>query len=323
MTESMVQAKKDFSRFSIGLLVITLVTAGLQFLLSFLMNTLFDESPLEKYEILLWILTMAPMYLIAVPMGFLLIKKIPAEHAEKHPLSFGRFLVLMLMCMPIMYGGNLIGTLLSALLSGGTAQNALEDYLGNPLYSFLFAAVLAPFLEEFIFRKQIIDRLSKYGELPAILFSAVTFGLFHTNLFQFFYAFGLGLIFAYVYARTRMLRYPVIMHMIINTMGGVIAPMLLSLVDPEIMAAAEAGTATAEQLVEILPGMLALLGYVFVLLGSALAGLILLIIRWKKRQFEPAPQQLPWGTSGKIVYGSIGTIAFCVVTLGLTIFSVL
>jgi hypothetical protein len=69
------------------------------------------------------------MYLIAVPLSFLLIKKIPAEAVEKHPLGFTRFLVLMLICMPIMYGGTLLGTLLSGLISGGTAQNALEEYM--------------------------------------------------------------------------------------------------------------------------------------------------------------------------------------------------
>ena len=43
------------------------------------------------------------------------------------------------------------------------------------------------------------------------------------NLFQFFYAFLLGLMFGYVYTRTSKLRYSTAMHMIINFNGGVLA----------------------------------------------------------------------------------------------------
>lgn len=322
MTESMLQAKKDFSRFGFALLTIAAVTTVLQLLFVFIWNTLPDESAIAGMEITRWIVTMAPMYLVAVPIGYLVMKTIPAESVQTQKLTFGRFLVLMLICMPIMYGGNIIGNVLSALLSGGTAENVLLDYvMGNPIYSFIFTVLLAPFLEEFLFRKQIIDRLGKYGEKTAILFSAVTFGLFHMNLFQFFYAFGLGLIFAYVYTRTRMLRYPVIMHMIINFMGSIIAPLLLSILDLELMASLD--TATMGQIMKMLPGMLLYLGYSFLLMGCVIAGLVLLIVRWKKRQFCPASQQLPWWTPRKIVYRNVGVISFlcfCLVMIVLALF---
>ena len=67
-------------------------------------------------------------------------------------------------------------------------------------------------LEEFIFRKMVIDRIWQYGEKIAVVTSALIFALFHINLFQFFYALGIGLIFAYVYLRTGKLRYTIIMH---------------------------------------------------------------------------------------------------------------
>ena len=123
------------------------------------------------------------------------------------------------------------------------------DYvMGNPLYSILVMVILAPVLEEYIFRKLLIDRLSKYGELTAMLFSATVFGLFHMNFFQFFYAFGLGLLFAYIYTRTRNLLYPVLLHMIINFQGSVLAPWLLSSVDLELITALESGAAATEDI---------------------------------------------------------------------------
>lgn len=322
MEERVLQAKKEFSLFGMALFVIAVLTIVLQLLVAVVWRVVPADSPIASAEIMSWILTMAPLYLVAIPVGFLLIRKIPAEMPPKQSLSFGRFMILMLICMPIMYGGNLLGNMLSSLFSGGNAENALLDYImGNPLYSFIFTVLLAPFIEEFLFRKQIIDRLGKYGEKTAILFSAVTFGLFHMNLFQFFYAFGLGLIFAYVYTRTRMLRYPVLMHMIINFMGGVIAPLLLNMLDMEVLNSPNG--ATTEQIMQMLPGLLAYLGYLFVLLGSSIAGLVLLIIRWQKRRFFPASRQLPWGTERKAVYGNVGVILFFVVCLIMIVLALL
>lgn len=320
MEERVMQAKKEFSRFGLALFVIAVLTIVLQLFVTFIWNIVPADSAIANAEIMVWIMTMAPLYLVAIPVGLLIIRKIPVEMPPKQKLSFGRFLILMLICMPIMYGGNLLGNILSFLFSGGNAENVLLDYImGNPIYSFLFTVLLAPFIEEFLFRKQIIDRLGKYGEQTAIVFSAVTFGLFHMNLFQFFYAFGLGLIFAYVYTRTRMLRYPVLMHMIINFMGSVIAPMLLNMLDMDVLNSPVAPT--TEQILGMLPGLLAYLGYLFVLLGSSIAGLVMLIIHWQKRQLFLASRQLPWGSAGKTVYGNVGVILFFVICLIMIVLS--
>lgn len=320
MTEVALQAKKDFSRFGLSLFVIGAITTGLQLFLGLILNTLPEDSAILNMDITIWVLNMAPMYLVAVPLGFLVMKKIPVEVKLPKEITIGRFLLLMLICMPIMYAGNFIGTILSLLLSGGTAQNALEDFvMGNPLYSFIFTVLLAPFLEEFLFRKQIVDRLGKYGEKTAILFSAVTFGLFHMNLFQFFYAFGLGLLFAYVYTRTRMLRYSVIMHMIINFMGAVIAPALLKLTESSVMIDPE----STAQIMDVLPGLIIAMVYSLVLIGLSIAGLVMLFIRWKKRIILPASQQLPKGTAGKAAYLNIGMIlfsVFCLIMIALALF---
>lgn len=322
MTENVLQARKDFSRFGFALFTVGIITTVLQLVVGIIWGAFFMESPLAEMEIMQWLLTMAPMYLIAVPIGLLMMKKIPAQSQEKQKLSFGRFWLLMLICMPVMYGGNCLGNILSSLLSGGSAENVLLDYImGNPLYSFLFTVLLAPFMEEFLFRKQIIDRLGKYGEKTAILFSGITFGLFHLNLFQFFYAFGLGVIFAYVYTRTRMLRYPVIMHMVINFMGSVIAPLLLNMLDLELLSSPD--TVTLEQIMQMLPGLLAYLGYAFLLLGSAIAGLVVIIVRWNKVKFCPTSQELLPGSEKEVILRSPGMIVFTVFCLVMIVLALL
>ncbi len=61
---------------------------------------------------------------------------------------------------------------------------------------FVTMVVMAPICEEILFRKILIDRIRLYGDKAAILVSSVVFGLSHGNFYQFFYAFGIGLVLA-------------------------------------------------------------------------------------------------------------------------------
>ena len=259
-------------------------------------------------------------------MGLLVLRKLPAQAPEKSKLGLDRFLMFLPICFCLMYGGNIIGNVLSSLLSGGTAENAILDYAmdTNPL-KVLVLVILAPLLEEYVCRKQIIDRTRQYGEKTAVVLSAVVFGLLHQNLFQFFYAFGLGLVFAYIYTRTGRLRYSVILHSIINFMGSVVAPWILSLVNPDAFVGADP-SASPEQVMalmrEVLPGLLLTLLYSLFLLGMSIAGLVLLVVRSKRVIWKDSPEQLPQGTAVKTVYLNVGMILYiliCVATTVLTL----
>ena len=76
-------------------------------------------------------------------------------------------------------------------------------------------------------RRFLIDRTAVYGERAAIVFSAVAFGLFHGNLFQFFYAAGIGLLLGLLYVRTGRLIYTVTLHSLINLIGAVVSPLIM------------------------------------------------------------------------------------------------
>ena len=92
----------------------------------------------------------------------------------------------------------------------------------------LAVGIGAPIFEELVFRKLIVDRLIKYGEFIAIFTSGLTFGLFHGNFQQFFFAFALGALFAFIYARTGRIRYTIGLHMTINMTTSVITAFLYS-----------------------------------------------------------------------------------------------
>lgn len=305
-------ALKSFSRIGFALLAAAVLLYGLQVLLLFLPDFLSAGSEsFWRSGWYTWIISFAPLYVIGIPVGIWIMKKVPCDYVAPVKLGGKNFFTFMLMCFPLMYGGNLIGNLLSSLLSGGTATNQLFNYAfdDNPL-KIIVMVILAPLLEEFLFRRQIIDRTSKYGEKSAILFSALCFGLFHMNLYQFFYAFGLGLLFGYVYTRTRRLRYSVIMHMIINFIGAVLVPLLLSNVGLDTFMQVADGQLDEAALIAILPDMVGLILYAIALLGLSIAGLIVLIVKVPKLVFLPASEELPKGERFNSVYCNAGVVLF-------------
>ncbi|MGX8698901.1 MAG: CPBP family intramembrane glutamic endopeptidase, partial [bacterium] len=197
--------KKSYARVGMGLFLFVVITVVAQIVAGVIVRDAGLEF--EAGSPLIWVLNFAPMYCIALPISLGYLGSLPAPEGEGEAMTAGRFAKLLLICFPIMYIGNIIGTGLSALLSGDTAENplvALTTDMG--LLGALVVVVIGPLVEELFFRKAILSRVSVYGEKTAILYAALAFALFHMNLFQFFYAFGLGLVFGYVYVRTRKLR---------------------------------------------------------------------------------------------------------------------
>ncbi len=308
-------AKKAISRFGFSLCGIILISNILNFLWFWGLPLIFGaDSWICSSSWGMWIGNFLPMYGVAMPLSLQLLRNVEACPPEKSNLRGKDFLFLIPICAFMMYGGNLVGTLLSMVLSGGMAQNAIMELAldNNPL-KVLVMVILAPILEELIFRKMLIDRTRRYGEKLAVVLSAVTFGLMHQNLFQFFYAFGLGLVFAYVYVRTGKLRYSIIFHACINFLGSVFAPWLLSQLDMELLANLDPSAITEEvlsQLSSMLLGLLAFGAYALLLVTASLAGLILFVIKVRDLTWKEAEEPLPKGSVFRAVYLNPGMLIF-------------
>ena len=317
LTCDLSQAKKTFSRIGLAFSTILLVTTVLQILWFWLPVAIGGEhNKLSASSWWTWLGTMVPMYLVAVPLGLLIMRGLPTRTPEDHKLSGKVFLEFLPMCFCLMFAGNLIGTFLSMGLSGGAAENAVAELaMDNSFLKVLMMVILAPLLEEYICRKQIIDRTRQYGEKISVFLSALIFGLLHQNLFQFFYAFALGLLFGFVYIRTGRLRYTILLHGIINFMGGVVAPWIVSTVDLDALVILDPNASIAEFTAwykEILSGLGLLMVYSTILLGLAITGLVLLIKRFKSMYWTEAEAQLPRGTAAKTVYWNVGMVLYAV-----------
>ena len=312
-------ARRVFSRIGFAGAAILIVGSALQIAVSAGLTS--SSASWVNQGWVMWLATFLPLYLIAFPLGWLMVRKLPTHRIGGERWSFGRFLLLIPMAVCLMYAGNLLGVGINLAL-----EALIHSSDGNPIAAFamddslplkiLFMVILAPLLEELFFRKLIIDRTRIYGERLAIAASAVMFGLFHGNLSQFFYAALLGALFGYVYIRTERLRYSVGLHMLINCLGSVVAP---ALVQP----AAIGGIAGLEDMSAALtPGALAASIYGVVMILLALLGLVLLIVRRRFAYLLPAPAELPKGRRFAAAWLNPGMILFtlvCLVIFALTL----
>ncbi len=228
------RARSRFSRFFLAV-ALFLVAANVAIILTEIILVLtMGEGAASVIESgwYIWAANVFAMYVIALPIFYLIVRKMTGAFRTKSRMRAKEFLILFVIGECLMMVGSLIGNavngFIGALMGREITDTTTELIEGSPIYLILIVAVIiGPIVEEFIFRKLLMDKLGMYGDRLAIIVSAVAFGLFHGNLYQFFYAALLGLLLAYMYARTSNVWYPIVMHMLLNFFGSII-PLLLT-----------------------------------------------------------------------------------------------
>lgn len=269
------------------------------------------------------IVSCAAQYAIAFPILLLtLIGTDKAKERKTKKLSGTEFFLLFAMGEALMYAGNFIGTFLNGIIGGITGrmpQNDIATIVNEiPVWLiFVCMVVIAPIVEELIFRKLMIDRLSIYGDRTAILFSSVAFGLMHGNLYQFFYAVLLGALLGYVYTKTRNVSYTIYMHAIVNFMGSIVAlPVQKAMLElSEMLEAASKGIPI--NLASLTVSGTVLLIYVTLEYGLMIGGVIALVQYAKKKKIVISPDKeiyLPDNEVRKNGIANVGAITFLVVS---------
>lgn len=303
--------RKIFSRIGFSLTAVLVIGSFLQYLAAKIVTNLpGGDQWIRESSLGMMLISFVPLYVLAFPLGFLLLKKLPSDSRKKEAMGIKELVSYGLMCLPVMYLGNTIGTILSKLLSGGTATNAIEDLLtGNILVEIIFLTILAPLFEELLFRKMIIDKTVHFGERTAVLFSALMFGLFHGNLFQFFYTFGVGFLWAYIYTKTRRFSYVFILHAAFNFIGGILPSMLMKYMGADSLAALE--TMDMNAIMENTGAIAAYGIYSAGLIFFAAAGCILLVR--KRKQFSFVQGEVNAGI--KEIWLNPGMLLFAVLIL--------
>ena len=177
------------------------------------------------------LLSFITLYGIALPIAYPILKRLPEVSPLKEKAKPSSFIKGFFVAYLTMYVGNFVSIYLIELIqsaSGNTLTNPLEESIeSTPLWAtVLFVAILAPILEEIVFRGIICKRLLALGEGFTIILSGLFFALLHGNLYQLFYAFTLGCLFGFIYVKTGKVIYSIIYHMFINFMGSVVTVLL-------------------------------------------------------------------------------------------------
>ena len=311
------EQKKIFNRTGVAFFVFLAVAIGLQLLLGILLGIF---APLAIYRPwVMWLVSMLPMYLVAFPICWLIMKRLPSRELYQHDMKLTTWCVLLLMFLFWMLAGGLAGTVVNAIISAlsgvpmvDNAQTILS--MGNPLFLILFVVIIGPLVEEVIFRKILIDRLIVFGDRGAILISAIMFALFHGNFGQLFYAFAAGLLFGYVYVRTGKLKYNVTLHMAVNFLNGVLPTLLMKALDLDHLIA----EFTFEDLAQIWSLMGALVGvtiYELLIFAGAIAGLVFLILYRKRFVFRKGEMQMGRKEVLKRFFTSPGMLLFIAICI--------
>lgn len=287
--------KRCFRTVGIAYVIYLVVSTASQIAVSLTLET--PDTPLEWN---LWMMvSMLAMYPLSTLFFYLIMRRLPrARQTWKEPIKPGHYVGIFVICMGCMYLGNIIGQMVSAIIrmaTGMPLDNTLDQLINDmqPWLILLMVVIVGPVMEELVFRKILLDRIAGYGQLISMLLSGLIFGVAHGNFYQFFYAFALGVIFAWVYLRTGNLFYTIGLHMMINFWGSFLSMYLLDLIDAW-------GTA----------GLMLIFGQFMVMIGFIIAAVILVIYYRKEIFLREEKKILSAGKQFLAVMMNVGMISY-------------
>lgn len=310
------QTKAHFSKLGLMYFLGSLIITGGQYLCIFIARAI-HPSLLENYNYAM-LIQMLPMYAVTMPLTALFIHFVPAgQPIPKKSMKVWQWLLAFMMCYGATYASNIVGNSITQLIGaikGEAVQNEIFYVMRNlsPLTSIIITVILAPIMEEFLFRKLLIDRTIQYGEGVSIVFSGLLFGLFHGNLNQFAYAFVIGMFFGFIYAKTGKLHYSIFMHMGINFASSLTMILIkISGLDMIFDPSFDPFSLLWEAMVNFIPFFL-LICHLLALFGITVTGIILWFFNLKKMTLYRTNLSVPNGMRFSTYILNVGMILFCV-----------
>lgn len=167
------------------------------------------------------------LYCIGFPLLYLFIRNIPKQNIEiKKSIEIkSLFKILIIQC-----GISVLVMFIVSLTLNSCTSNIYPTFINiRDPYEMIKLLIIAPVLEELVFRKVLLDRLRPYGNLKSILISSLFFSIPHfvsQGIPQIFYTLILGCIWAYVMNKTGKIKYTIFLHGFSNLWAGII-PMIL------------------------------------------------------------------------------------------------
>ena len=274
-------------------------------LASILLNVFFYDFYTENFATIYIILNSINVCVIGTTVLALALRNLPVTKIEKRPMKIGQLLLLIMM----MYGLTQVGSLMGmpihlALTTIGSltadSEDAAAELSNNLVFSsgtvirIISIGILPAIFEELLFRKFLIDRTIRHGEFISCAMSGIMFGLWHGNFQQFFFAFFIGVLFAFVYIRTGNIIYTMIMHASVNLVTSTVTVELFNALMKSMgidMATGNINTNIDDSVIikSVLPMLLLLLLWIGLLVSFQIVGFIMLIVKRKKFKLAVMP----------------------------------
>lgn len=124
--------------------------------------------------------------------------------------GFGNILISLL--VEAIGDNYLVNQSIDMVSNGIAANNPMEKFL-----QLFILVILAPIVEEYLFRGYIFTELNKiFSPRLAIFVNGLLFGLYHMNLLQGINALFLGMVLSFVYYNRKNIKDPILVHMANN-----------------------------------------------------------------------------------------------------------
>ncbi len=203
---------------------------------------LFAEAgaPSEVSYLLVWLTNDVGVYLIPSLAAFFLFKKDFDAHYKYPPRPYFQtvnytFLTFFASCFLGSLASllaNFIAKVMDSIWGTGEIPDAMEGSVpeqgevSSLLIMILFVGLIAPVVEEIIFRRLLLFPFRKHGDWFAVIISATLFSFYHGNFDQMPYAFVTGVLFALLAVNSGSVVPTVILH-IANNMAVCLSQYLI------------------------------------------------------------------------------------------------
>lgn len=258
--------------------------------------------------------------------GAILLLRLPASPPEPQKVSFKFFIVLFTVSIAFSVVGNIISKFWSnlwLLFTGIDTQDAIGSAsIDTDIWqTIICVGILAPIIEEYFFRKLLIDRLYPFSETIAILTSAIFFALFHQNIHQFFYALAGGLILSYLYVRSGSYRLAVLFHMAFNLFCSVIPTILQKNIEQAEAVLSTGGELTLPQTAGYNICVLLNTIHTYAYLGALVLGIVFFFVHAKRIELHKSDFPLTPEAKVRASVKNVGMILGLTASVALLVYS--
>ncbi|WP_010529431.1 CPBP family intramembrane glutamic endopeptidase [Lentibacillus jeotgali] len=173
-------------------------------------------------------------FIAALAIVLLLLRPDMKTTPHRNAASAGEIVLWSIAGLFMAYFANYIATMIETYVLGITpgSENTqmIMDITRTVPFFVIVTAIVAPILEEIVFRKIIFGELYKrMGFFLAAAISAFVFGIIHGEPEHILIYASIGFVFAFLYVKTKRIIVPIIAHMVMNSISVIIQLLL----DPE------------------------------------------------------------------------------------------